>query len=306
MKPLAECPDDWIAWQNDVVEGPLLTSSEDKNGPYPARMCTVSHCHTILTGNYKYRRCEQHRAQNRHHSQLKRVREKELKAPNPPPAPVPEDTSEFHIWAPRDQSSKKKDDDLGPLFTREPINPEETAASSSADVGESGVASGSKGQTVTKKTVEKPPLPVYNGDGRRKKDVCSVPICQNLLPPTIPWKMCNSCRERDRDIRKNKKLREKGQLPPKDSQPAGEVQASQAEPSSNPSTTQIPAASEQTTPISNAPPPFTAWPPEQPMMPSSPGQESSNDADEVLSNLLHHETSQNNVCFFHLSLNAIF
>ena len=45
----------------------------------PARMCTVSHCHKILPGFYKYKRCEQHRLQNRHHSQLKRVREREVK-----------------------------------------------------------------------------------------------------------------------------------------------------------------------------------------------------------------------------------
>ena len=46
----------------------------------PIRMCTVSHCHVILSGDYEYRRCEQHRVQNRHHSKLKRVRDKEEKA----------------------------------------------------------------------------------------------------------------------------------------------------------------------------------------------------------------------------------
>ena len=44
--------------------------------PLPARMCTVAHCHKILPGSYRYKRCEQHRLQNRHHDQskLKRVR----------------------------------------------------------------------------------------------------------------------------------------------------------------------------------------------------------------------------------------
>jgi hypothetical protein len=46
----------------------------------PVRMCTVSHCHTILQGHYPYRRCERHRLQNRHHSKLKRVRDKEVKS----------------------------------------------------------------------------------------------------------------------------------------------------------------------------------------------------------------------------------
>jgi hypothetical protein len=48
--------------------------------PPPARMCTVSHCHKILPGFYRFKRCEQHRLQNRYHSQLKRVREKGIKA----------------------------------------------------------------------------------------------------------------------------------------------------------------------------------------------------------------------------------
>jgi hypothetical protein len=47
-------------------------------------MCTVSHCHQLLSAQYKYRRCEQHRLQNRYHSKLKRVREKESKAKGPP------------------------------------------------------------------------------------------------------------------------------------------------------------------------------------------------------------------------------
>ena len=43
-------------------------------------MCTVSHCREILPPNYGFLRCERHRIQNRHHSRLKRVRDKESKA----------------------------------------------------------------------------------------------------------------------------------------------------------------------------------------------------------------------------------
>ena len=43
-------------------------------------MCTVSHCREILPGDYEFVRCERHRIQNRHHSKLKRVRDKESKA----------------------------------------------------------------------------------------------------------------------------------------------------------------------------------------------------------------------------------
>ena len=43
-------------------------------------MCTVSHCREILPVGYAFLRCERHRIQNRHHSKLKRVRDKDAKA----------------------------------------------------------------------------------------------------------------------------------------------------------------------------------------------------------------------------------
>lgn len=60
---------------------PILAAAA--NTSLPARMCTVSHCHKILPGYSRYKRCEQHRLQNRHHSQLKRVREREVKGVGP-------------------------------------------------------------------------------------------------------------------------------------------------------------------------------------------------------------------------------
>lgn len=44
------------------------------------RMCSVSHCRQPLPSGHEFRRCDQHRLQNRHHSKLKREREKEVKA----------------------------------------------------------------------------------------------------------------------------------------------------------------------------------------------------------------------------------
>ena len=43
-------------------------------------MCTVSHCREVLPIGYSFLRCERHRIQNRHHSKLKRVRDKDAKA----------------------------------------------------------------------------------------------------------------------------------------------------------------------------------------------------------------------------------
>ena len=57
-------------------------------------------------------------------------------------------------------------------------------------------------------TVDRP-LP-----GGRESHTCSIKVCYNLLSPRIPWKMCDPCREHDRQNRRNKKLREENRLPP--------------------------------------------------------------------------------------------
>lgn len=102
-------------------------------------MCTVSHCHVILSGEYKYRRCEQHRLQNRHHSKLKRVREKEEKAVANALVDAAEAADEtFQIWTPKEPTARKKDKDEepGPLFTRTPIGADRTSPGESGDTGE--------------------------------------------------------------------------------------------------------------------------------------------------------------------------
>ena len=70
------------AWERKVL-GTIPRPAAVQYAPIsvlPARMCTVSHCHTMLQSHYPYRRCERHRLQNRHHSKLKRVRDKEVKS----------------------------------------------------------------------------------------------------------------------------------------------------------------------------------------------------------------------------------
>jgi len=76
--------------------------------PLPARMCTVSHCHKILPGYYRYKRCEQHRLQNRHHSQLKRVREKEVKSAGPEDGATPLKIDETALNTPNNAERAKK------------------------------------------------------------------------------------------------------------------------------------------------------------------------------------------------------
>jgi hypothetical protein len=82
----------------------------------PVRMCTVSHCHTVLQGHYPYRRCERHRLQNRHHSKLKRVRDKEVKS-------TPLRSENGHDGGTAEGGSRKgKARAMEPLYTNEPLN----------------------------------------------------------------------------------------------------------------------------------------------------------------------------------------
>ncbi|KAI5887837.1 uncharacterized protein SCHCODRAFT_02553159 [Schizophyllum commune H4-8] len=72
----------------DMATTPGATIFSPSSSPYQAaspavRMCTVSHCHQVLPREYQYKRCVQHRVQNRHHSTLKRVRERAAKEAGP-------------------------------------------------------------------------------------------------------------------------------------------------------------------------------------------------------------------------------
>jgi hypothetical protein len=82
----------------------------------PVRMCTVSHCHTVLQGHYPYRRCERHRLQNRHHSKLKRVRDKEVKS-----TPLRREGT-LNPGPLGNGSRKGKARAIEPLYTNEPLN----------------------------------------------------------------------------------------------------------------------------------------------------------------------------------------
>jgi hypothetical protein len=92
-KPLAESSlDEYHTWEKSLdSERLLIPNHRYPHRPprpvplpvLPARICTVSHCHKILPGHYKFRRCVEHRKQNRYHSNLKRIREKERKANGP-------------------------------------------------------------------------------------------------------------------------------------------------------------------------------------------------------------------------------
>ncbi|KAH7882809.1 hypothetical protein F5I97DRAFT_1899663 [Phlebopus sp. FC_14] len=201
-QPLIECPADFHAWEAKTIEqidgpGPIFAEDGSVKGPVlPARMCTVSHCHRILSGHYKYRRCEQHRLQNRYHSRLKRVREKDLKAIGPDALNETDSNSEDN-----DPSAKSKV--LEPLFTSAPIDIVRGSREDDYDNEE------------TMQYIEQMAgIPPAARGIRRENSVCSVKACFNLLSPSVPWKMCDTCRAHDRKVRYDRRLRDLGELPP--------------------------------------------------------------------------------------------
>ncbi|KAI0319138.1 hypothetical protein OF83DRAFT_1111973 [Amylostereum chailletii] len=184
--PLADLPDnERKAWDNTQMPGMPPTPPRDPEPLVlpPVRMCTVSHCHTILTSDYEYRRCEAHRMQNRHHSKLKRVRDKEEKS-----LPIVDERATEQERAAFEAMLKRKEDGKD--------------ASPDISLGND-----------TRKSIP-PPARGW----RRTNHVCNIRHCQNLLTTNSPWKMCEFHREKDREARRRKAE----QAAEKSQQPSGE------------------------------------------------------------------------------------
>ena len=209
------------------VAGPSSSSSTPgvtENGepaPLPPRMCTVSHCREILPGDYQFLRCERHRIQNRHHSKLKRVRDKEVKA-------------QVHDgWAAAVGATantpevEETDDEVGmPDVSLSANDIAQVFEGLEKDFADAGLAPEFAGVVADAAApphpiVEDTPLgepstglpPAARGQ-RRTNHVCSIKSCANLLSPSNPWKMCDLCRTRDRAGRRLKALRDSGLIPP--------------------------------------------------------------------------------------------
>ncbi|KAI9510191.1 hypothetical protein F5148DRAFT_622731 [Russula earlei] len=173
------------AWERKVLETIPLPSIV-QYAPIsilPVRMCTVSHCHTMLQGHYPYRRCERHRLQNRHHSKLKRVRDKEVKS-----TPFRNETA--------------RDGDLVPAAARraraiESLHPNEALEIEGIEMSE------------YEDIINEASIPPPARGARRSNTVCSVKWCQNVLYLRSPWKMCETHREKDRMHRRRKSGRDK-------------------------------------------------------------------------------------------------
>ncbi|KAJ7269343.1 hypothetical protein B0H12DRAFT_33564 [Mycena haematopus] len=170
-------------------EDPLATPPE----PLPDRMCTVSHCHNLLPGSYRFKRCETHRIQNRWHSKLKRGREKIEKGFMLPDGtllvtPGPIRTKKID---PKDKNAHEKKD----------------AESNESPSGDNSVTEGTPSEQNGHSAPDKP-IP------RRSRSAysCREDDCCNLILPGMRWRSCESCRERAKALKQEKRAAERGHV----------------------------------------------------------------------------------------------
>ncbi|KAI0064984.1 hypothetical protein BV25DRAFT_1822764 [Artomyces pyxidatus] len=194
LPPMSELPAcERNAWESNILHGfpPPSPTEYTPSSELPMRMCTVSHCHEVLPGHYQFRRCEQHRLQNRHHSKLKRVRDKEVKA-----IPLVDPNASTQDG----EGRKKKEKTVEPLYTSAPLDLE----GREAKIQQAGEEAEDENTAP-----DDPPAPPPVRGIRRTNHVCSIKACYNMLDPNSPWKMCDSHREKDRISRRRKAERDK-------------------------------------------------------------------------------------------------
>ncbi|KAF9479869.1 hypothetical protein BDN70DRAFT_661639 [Pholiota conissans] len=164
------------------IDSPHATSPYPHSSePLPARMCTVSHCHKILPGCYRYKRCEQHRLQNRYHSKLKRTREKEEKSMGPEEKmEVLHDSEDSAEIISRQRKPKEGKKAKAPAKTKDSIPPTP--------------------ETLFVKEYD-PIAKEAEAEKKNSKSICGTLECHNLLFPGARWRTCEDCRTMARRLK---------------------------------------------------------------------------------------------------------
>ncbi|KAJ6623053.1 hypothetical protein B0H10DRAFT_2010932, partial [Mycena sp. CBHHK59/15] len=174
------------------------------DAPVPTRMCTVSHCHQILPGFYRYKRCEAHRIQNRWHSKLKRGREKVEKGfmlPDGTPIITPGPVRPKKIAEPKEKKPRKKREEKGKGKEVETAEGDSTSAPGNENAEEDGAP------TNEANTDQSPENESRLGKSSRRSNpyVCRDDQCCNLILPGTRWRVCESCRMRNRISKREEK-----------------------------------------------------------------------------------------------------
>lgn len=197
--------------QDATLDG-ASASTLPSNIFFRPRMCTVSHCREILSGDYQFLRCEKHRVQNRHHSKLKRVRDKKSKA-----TAYGEWTALATAVAPghagaeanevSDAGASEEERNSDERYHADDLEDRDRAAE--AELREALLQKLGPSASLADTRLGEPStgVPPAARGSRRTNHVCSIRACYNLLSPSNPWKMCDPCRARDRAGRREKALR---------------------------------------------------------------------------------------------------
>ncbi|KAJ7492245.1 hypothetical protein FB451DRAFT_1217571 [Mycena latifolia] len=226
LPPLADSPDELQAWELSIIDeqvplppshqstsresvpmpmGPLDTRYSRQvpsEVPLPARMCTVSHCHKILPGFYRYKRCETHRIQNRWHSKLKRGREKIEKGfmlPDGTPIVLPGPIRPKKSAEPKEKKPRKKREVKG----------KETETIEGAPGPSTGGENIEGGEAAPNQNNDRPEKPIPKRS--KNSTTCKEDGCSNLIMPGTRWRACDSCRVHNRTLKQEKKAAEKVQ-----------------------------------------------------------------------------------------------
>ncbi|KAG6873344.1 hypothetical protein C0995_000204 [Termitomyces sp. Mi166 len=163
--------------ENVTAENKGYASGHSPTGP--ARMCTVSHCRELLPATHRYKRCDQHRLQNRHHSQLKRTRELKEK--------------EKEKEREREEQKHKEEEAAAQENGSDTDIPAEAEAEAEAEIAQ---------QENEEETQQEDDASDDKNIKVRKRSnyTCSStdPPCANLLAPDVRWRHCEVCRARAR------------------------------------------------------------------------------------------------------------
>ncbi|KAG7093895.1 hypothetical protein E1B28_007533 [Marasmius oreades] len=197
------------------------------------RMCTVSHCHTILPGHCLYKRCDHHRYQNRKHGKLKRVREKTIKGKGVDPVEdggeeevidtdtilqANSDPFDSETVEKRKIETKARERAKQLILTRNLPGVKRTKASTpqvkvdksnkgdKANAAEGEVEDAGGSITISSVTPAQIIEPRACGSNhlvneKRKAFSCTARNCSNLINPCLRWRMCETCRAVRKELR---------------------------------------------------------------------------------------------------------
>ncbi|KAJ7066615.1 hypothetical protein C8F01DRAFT_1123936 [Mycena amicta] len=200
LPPLSESPEDLYAYEQSLVDAQsalppphqarahgkpavpmppvdprFLRPTADPSRP-PLRVCSVSHCHKILVGSYRFKRCDAHRQQNRWHSLIKRGREKVQKGILAEDGTVLIEPGPIRLGKEDKGKGKAEVTESQTPTEQKDINLEEVSFEGNLD------------------NVVAPQRQHRSNRNTKDRAICKQDDCCNFIPPGTRWRTCTSCK----------------------------------------------------------------------------------------------------------------